>query len=277
MIPIALTIAGSDSGGGAGIQADIKTFSALGVYGASVITALTAQNTLGVLAIHDAPPDFIGAEIDAVYGDLNVSATKIGMLSRSGAIEAVAAGLERHKARNVVLDPVMVAASGDRLLAQDAEATLKRVLLPRAAVVTPNLHEAAALLEAPVAANEDEMRAQAEGIRVLGAKTVLIKGGHSKGSEAVDLFVDENGARRLVAPRFATLNTHGTGCTLSSAIAAFLARGMNLFDAITLAKNYVTAAIAAADQLSVGHGHGPVHHFHAMWRRIEDGEKNEKA
>ena len=277
MVPIALTIAGSDSSGGAGIQADLKTFSALGVYGASVITALTAQNTMGVSAIHDVPPEFIAAEMDAVYSDLSVAATKIGMLSQPGAIEAVAAGLDRNKAKNVVLDPVMVAASGARLLAQDAEATLKRRLLSRAIVVTPNLHEAAALLDAPLAESEDEMRAQAERIRALGAKTVLIKGGHATGAESVDLFVDEHGARRLVAQRFATLNTHGTGCTLSSAIAAFLARGMKLFDAITLAKSYVTAAIGAADQLSVGHGHGPVHHFHAMWKRIEDGAKNEKA
>ena len=277
MIPIALTIAGSDSSGGAGIQADLKTFSALGVYGASVITALTAQNTLGVSAIHDAPPEFITAEMDAVYADLSIAATKIGMLSRPGAIEAVAAGLDRHRAKNVVLDPVMVAASGARLLAEEAETTLKRLLLPRALVITPNLHEAAVLMNAAVAENEDEMRSQAEGIRALGAHTVLIKGGHGRGSESVDLFVDERGARRLVAQRFATMNTHGTGCTLSSAIAAFLARGMKLFDAITLAKNYVTAAIAAADQLNVGHGHGPVHHFHAMWRRIQDGDGDEKA
>jgi hydroxymethylpyrimidine/phosphomethylpyrimidine kinase len=275
--PIALTIAGSDSSGGAGIQADLKTFSALGVYGASVVTALTAQNTMGVTAIHDVPPEFIAAEMDAVYSDLNVAATKIGMLSQPGAIEAVAAGLDRNRARHVVLDPVMVAASGARLLAKDAEATLKRVLLPRALVITPNLHEAAALLETTVAENEDEMRAQAEQLRALGAKAVLIKGGHAKGSEAVDLFVDESGVRRLVAERFATMNTHGTGCTLSSAIAAFLARGMKLFDALTLAKNYVTAAIAAADQLGVGHGHGPVHHFHAMWKRIQDGDGDEKA
>jgi hydroxymethylpyrimidine/phosphomethylpyrimidine kinase len=277
MIPIALTIAGSDSGGGAGIQADLKTFSALGVYGASVITALTAQNTLGVSAIHDVPPAFIAAEIDAVYSDLKVAATKIGMLSQPATIESVAAGLDRHKARNVVLDPVMVAASGDRLLAENAIATLKGALFPRALVITPNLHEAAALLEAPVAENEQQMREQAERIRALGARAVLIKGGHAKGPEAIDLFIDEHGARRLVARRYDTMNTHGTGCTLSSAIAAFLARGVPLFEAVTLAKNYLTAAIAAADQLGVGHGHGPVHHFHAMWKRIEDGEKNEKA
>jgi hydroxymethylpyrimidine/phosphomethylpyrimidine kinase len=273
MIPIALTIAGSDSSGGAGIQADLKTFSALGVYGASVITALTAQNTLGVTAIHDVPPDFIGSEIDAVYSDLSVAATKIGMLSQPGAIEAVAAGLDRHKARNVVLDPVMVAASGARLLAAEAQTALTKLLFPRALIVTPNLHEAAEILDIPVAHSERDMRDQAERIRALGAKAVLIKGGHADHPEAVDLLVDENGVRRLVAKRHATMNTHGTGCTLSSAIAAFLARGMALDAAVTLAKNYITEAIAAADRLSVGHGHGPVHHFHAMWRRIEDGEK----
>jgi len=277
MSRIALTIAGSDSSGGAGIQADLKTFSALGVYGASVITALTAQNTLGVSAIHDVPPDFIGAQIDAVYSDLNVSATKIGMLSQVSTIEAVAAGLDRHKAKNVVLDPVMVAASGAKLLADDAVAALKRTLLHRAVVVTPNLHEAAVLLDSAVAKNEREMLEQAEGIRALGAKAVLIKGGHAEGPEAVDFFVDENGLQRLVAARVQTLNTHGTGCTLSSAIAAFLARGLALPEAVTLAKNYIAAAIAAADQLAVGHGHGPVHHFHALWRRFQDGAGNEKS
>jgi hydroxymethylpyrimidine/phosphomethylpyrimidine kinase len=277
MIPVALTIAGSDSSGGAGIQADLKTFSALGVYGASAITALTAQNTLGVTAIHDVPPEFIGAEIDAVYSDLSVAATKIGMLSQPGAIEAVASGLDRHKVRNVVLDPVMVAASGARLLVPEAQTALTKLLFPRALIVTPNLHEAAALLDAPVAHSERDMREQAERIRALGAKAVLIKGGHADHPEAVDLLVDESGVRRLVAKRYATMNTHGTGCTLSSAIAAFLARGMVLDAAVTLAKNYITEAIANADQLSVGHGHGPVHHFHAMWRRIEDGEGNEKS
>ena len=277
MIPIALTIAGSDSSGGAGIQADLKTFSALGVYGASVITALTAQNTLGVSAIHDVPPDFINAQMDAVYSDLSVAATKIGMLSQPEAIEAVAAGLDRHKAKNVVLDPVMVAESGAKLLAEAAEATLKRLLFPRALIVTPNLHEAAALVGVAVATNEREMREQAERIRALGANAVLIKGGHADHPEAIDLLVDDNGVRRLVARRYETMNTHGTGCTLSSAIAAFLARGVPLDAAVTLAKNYITAAIGAADQLSVGHGHGPVHHFHAMWRRFEDGVGNEKS
>lgn len=280
MIPIALTIAGSDSGGGAGIQADLKTFSALGVYGASVITALTAQNTKGVTAIHDPPPDFIAAQLDAIYSDLAVAATKIGMVSQPAAIEAVAAGLERHAARNVVLDPVMVAASGDRLLAPQAEEGIKRKLFPHASVITPNLHEAAALLGVLPAQNETEMREQAEAIRALGAQAVLIKGGHGTGPESIDLFVDAAGVRRLVARRIDTQNTHGTGCTLSSAIAAFLARGMRLFEAVALAKNYVTEAIAAADRLSVGTGHGPVHHFHALWKRIpkvQEGDDDDQA
>ncbi len=265
MIPVALTIAGSDSGGGAGIQADLKTFSALGVYGASVVTALTAQSTRGVVAIHDVPAEFVTAQIDAVYSDLMVAATKIGMLSQSSVIEAVAAGLDRYKVKNVVLDPVMLAATGQPLLAPQAIETLKRELFPRALVVTPNLDEAAALVQAPVAQSETEMREQAEKIRALGANTVLIKGGHSSGTEVVDLFVDKHGVRRLVGRRIQTKNTHGTGCTLSSAIAAFLAKGAPLADAVTLAKNYVTEAIAAADRLMVGHGHGPVHHFHALW------------
>jgi hydroxymethylpyrimidine/phosphomethylpyrimidine kinase len=266
MITIAVTIAGSDSGGGAGIQADLKTFSALGVYGASVIAALTAQNTLGVSAIHDVPPEFISAQIDAVFSDFQVRATKIGMLSRPAAIEAVADGLARHKVRNVVLDPVMVAASGARLLAPDAQSSLIKHLFPRALLVTPNLHEAAVLLDAPVAKNENEMREQGERIRALGAGAVLIKGGHAETPEAVDLLIGADGVLRLSGPRHRTMNTHGTGCTLSSAVAAGLARGMTLEDAVARAKNYVAAAIAAADQLSVGHGHGPVHHFHELWK-----------
>ncbi len=265
MIPIAVTIAGSDSGGGAGIQADLKTFSALGVYGASVIAALTAQNTLGVSAIHDVPPDFISAQIDAVYSDLRVQATKIGMLSNPATIEAVATGLDRHKVQNVVLDPVMVAASGAKLLAPDAQISLIRLLFPRASLVTPNLHEASVLLDAAVARNENEMREQGERIRALGVSCVLIKGGHAEGAEAVDLLIDAGGVRRFSGRRHQTMNTHGTGCTLSSAIAAGLAQGMTLDQAVARAKVYVGAAIAAADRLSVGHGHGPVHHFHEFW------------
>jgi hydroxymethylpyrimidine/phosphomethylpyrimidine kinase len=265
MTAIAVTIAGSDSGGGAGIQADLKTFSALGVYGASVITALTAQNTLGVTSIHDVPPAFIAAQIDAVFSDLDVGAVKIGMLSQPAAIEAVAAGLERHKERNVVLDPVMIAASGDRLLAPEAVAVLRRTLIPRASVITPNLPEAAALLGVPEAKNEAEMREQAERLLALGAKAVLIKGGHADGAESVDILLEPSSVARLAAERVATANTHGTGCTLSSAIAAGLAKGLSLGEAVREAKTYVTAAIAASDRLRIGHGRGPTHHFHKWW------------
>ncbi len=265
MSAIAVTIAGSDSGGGAGIQADLKTFSALGVYGASIITALTAQNTQGVRAIHDVPPEFVTAQIDAVFSDLDVNAVKIGMLSRAATVEAVAGGLDRHCMKNVVLDPVMVASSGDRLLAPDAVDALRRLLIPRARIITPNLPEAAALLDAPIAKDENEMRAQAQRLLALGAAAVLIKGGHGSGAESVDLLVDKNRVVRLAAARVATRNTHGTGCTLSSAIAAELAKGRALADAVQAAKDYVTSAIRAADRLAVGNGNGPVHHFHQWW------------
>jgi hydroxymethylpyrimidine/phosphomethylpyrimidine kinase len=265
MTPIAVTIAGSDSGGGAGIQADLKTFSALGVYGASVITALTAQNTRGVTSIHDVPSEFIGAQIDAVFSDLSVRAVKIGMLSQVPTIEAVAAGLKRYPPNNIVLDPVMVATSGDKLLKPDAIETLRRLLIPLARVITPNLPEAAALLDAGVAADESDMHDQARRLLALGAKAVLIKGGHGSGQESVDLLVEADGVTRLPAPRFATQNTHGTGCTLSSAIAAGLARGLGFTEAVRAAKSYVTSAIAAADRISIGSGHGPVHHFYRWW------------
>jgi hydroxymethylpyrimidine/phosphomethylpyrimidine kinase len=266
MTAIAVTIAGSDSGGGAGIQADLKTFSALGVYGASVIAALTAQNTKGVTGIHDVPPDFIAAQIDAVFSDLAVDAVKIGMLSRASTIETVAAGLDRHRAKNIVLDPVMVATSGDRLLDPAAVDALRNLLIPRSKIVTPNLPEAAALLDEPIAADEAAMRAQAARLVAKGAQAVLIKGGHGSGAESVDLLVDAHGVMRFTAPRIETRNTHGTGCTLSSAIAAGLALGHELADAVRAAKDYVTGAIAAADRLSIGGGHGPVHHFFRWWK-----------
>ena len=266
MTPIALAIAGSDSSGGAGIQADLKTFAALGVYGASVITALTAQNTQGVAAIHDVPPDFITAQIDAVFGDLDIRAVKIGMLSRVEAIAAVTESLGRHAAQNIVLDPVMVATSGGKLLADNAVAALRTGLMPRALVVTPNLPEAAALLGTTPARSEDEMESQARALMKLGAQAVLIKGGHGSGAESVDLLVEEAGVTRLSARRIATQNTHGTGCTLSSAIAAGLAKGLELASAARAAKDYVTDAIAGADVLKVGHGHGPLHHFYRQWR-----------
>jgi hydroxymethylpyrimidine/phosphomethylpyrimidine kinase len=267
MTAIAVTIAGSDSSGGAGIQADLKTFAALGVYGASVITALTAQNTQTVTGILDVPPAFIAAQIDAVFSDLAIGAVKIGMLSRPAAVEAVARGLTRHKAKNIVLDPVMVASSGDRLAATDAVGALRRLLIPRALVVTPNLAEAAALTGASVARNEAEMEVQAREILALGARHVLIKGGHAtnfgEGEESVDLLIGQGDVVRLSARRIETKNTHGTGCTLSSAIAAGLAKGRDLVAAAQDAKVYVTAAIAAADRLQVGHGHGPLDHFYA--------------
>jgi len=266
MTAIAVTIAGSDSGGGAGIQADLKTFSALGVYGASVITALTAQNTKGVTAIHDVPPDFVTAQIDAVFSDLKVNAVKIGMLSRPAVIEAVAAGLDKYAQRAVVLDPVMVATSGDLLIVDEAVAVLREVLIPRVAIITPNLPEAARLLGEPVAEDRAGMEAQAARLIEQGARAVLLKGGHGSGPESADFLMTPVVGRWLAAPRIDTKNTHGTGCTISSAIAAGLARGRHLEAAVIAAKEYVTAAIAAADRLQIGEGHGPVHHFHAWWK-----------
>jgi hydroxymethylpyrimidine/phosphomethylpyrimidine kinase len=263
--PIAVTIAGSDSGGGAGIQADLKTFSALGVYGASVIAALTAQNTKSVAAIHEVPPAFVAAQIDAVFGDLDVGAVKIGMLGNAEVIAAVAAGLDRHDQTNIVLDPVMAATSGGRLLKPDAIEALRSQLLPRALVITPNLAEAAALLDVPEAADEAEMLRQADGLLALGVNAVLMKGGHADLAESTDILVTATASIRVIAERIATRNTHGTGCTLSAAIAAGLAKGAGLTEAVRGAKEYVTAAIAAADRLAIGHGDGPVHHFHRWW------------
>ncbi|GJE16528.1 bifunctional hydroxymethylpyrimidine kinase/phosphomethylpyrimidine kinase [Methylobacterium marchantiae] len=267
MTPIAVTIAGSDSSGGAGIQADLKTFAALKVYGASVITALTAQNTLGVQGIHDVPADFIAAQIDSVFSDLAVKAVKIGMLSQPAVIEAVAAGLARHASRiPIVLDPVMVATSGDRLISDEAVDALRRHLLPLADLVTPNLPEAATLLDAVVATSENAAVVQGRKLLAMGARAVLIKGGHAEGNESVDHLMSADGTmRRFASPRIDTKSTHGTGCTLSSAVAAGLARGLSLIDAVAQAKRYVTASIAAAGSVSVGQGNGPVHHFHALW------------
>jgi hydroxymethylpyrimidine/phosphomethylpyrimidine kinase len=258
MIPVALTIAGSDSSAGAGIQADLKTFAALEVYGASVITSLTAV-----------PPHFVAQQMDSVFSDLAVAAVKIGMLSQAAMVDAVAEGLARHGARNVVLDPVMVATSGDHLLAADAVERLRTRMLPMALVVTPNLPEAAAILDEPIAETEDAMRRQAEAILALGANAVLIKGGHAGGAQSTDILVQRGGALRLTGPRVRTRHTHGTGCTLSSAIAAGLARGRSLEEAAAAAKTYVGAGIAAADAVAVGHGSGPVHHFHAWWHAGE--------
>jgi hydroxymethylpyrimidine/phosphomethylpyrimidine kinase len=263
--PVALTIAGSDSSGGAGIQADLKTFAALGVYGASVITALTAQNTRGVSGIHQVPAEFVAAQIDAVFSDLAVDAVKIGMVAQLATIDAIAGGVERWSPRHVVLDPVMVATSGDRLLAADAVEALRTKLIPRAALITPNLPEAAALLDEPVAAGEAEIERQGKRLLSLGCAAVLIKGGHGQGSESTDYLVTASGVIALSAPRVATQNTHGTGCSLSSAIAAGLAKGEDLETAVRNAKAWLSAAIAAADRFAVGHGHGPIHHFHRFY------------
>jgi hydroxymethylpyrimidine/phosphomethylpyrimidine kinase len=264
-LPIALTIAGSDSSGGAGIQADLKTFAALGVYGASVITALTAQNTNGVSGIHLVPADFVTAQIDAVFSDLDVKAVKIGMVAQLATIDAIAAGLTRWSPKHIVLDPVMVATSGDRLLAADAVQALRTKLIPRASLITPNLPEAAALLNEPVAVNEAAIESQGKRLLSLGCPAVLIKGGHGQGIESIDYLVRGSGTIALAAPRIAGKNTHGTGCSLSSAIAAGLAKGDDMETAVRKAKAWVSAAIAAADRLDVGHGNGPIHHFHGFY------------
>jgi hydroxymethylpyrimidine/phosphomethylpyrimidine kinase len=265
MAKIALTIAGSDSGGGAGIQADLKAMSALGVYGASVITAVTAQNTQTVTAVHGIPLDVIAAQIDAVLSDLNVEAIKIGMLATPEIIQTVADGIAGFSGP-VVLDPVMIAKSGDALLAREAVQTLRDVLLPRATVLTPNLPEAACLLNCMVAETPAEMSQQGAALCDLGAQAVLMKGGHAEGDVCHDLLVSMGTVLGdYSAPRQGTKNTHGTGCTLSSSIAAGLAKGLDLPDAIKAAHEYLQGAIVRADTLDVGHGHGPVHHFHRVW------------
>ena len=265
MAHIALTIAGSDSGGGAGIQADLKAMSALGVYGASVITAITAQNTQAVTAVHGVPLDVISAQIDAVLSDLNVGAIKIGMLATPEIIQTVADGL-RDFTGPIVLDPVMIAKSGDALLAREAVQTLRDVLLPRATVLTPNLPEAAVLLDRLVAEDREDMVAQGLALCNLGAKAVLMKGGHASGDICRDFLIGPEGVlTEMSAPRRDTKNTHGTGCTLSSSVAAGLAKGLSLTDAANEAHTYLQGAIAEADKLGVGHGHGPVHHFHRVW------------
>jgi hydroxymethylpyrimidine/phosphomethylpyrimidine kinase len=263
--PIALTIAGSDSSGGAGIQADLKTFAAFGVYGASVITALTAQNTKGVTGIHPVPADFVTAQIDAVFSDLDVSAVKIGMAAQPATIDAIAAGLQRWSPKHVVLDPVMVATSGDRLLAADAVEGLRTKLIPRASLITPNLAEAAALLDEEVATSEAIIENQGKRLLAMGSSAVLIKGGHGQGAESIDYLFSGSGIIKLAAPRIATGNTHGTGCSLSSAIAAGLAKGEDMETAVRHAKAWISAAIAAADRFDVGHGVGPIHHFHGFY------------
>ena len=264
MTKIALTIAGSDSGGGAGIQADLKTFSALGVFGASVITALTAQNTMGVRGVEDVSPSMIAAQLDAIYDDLDVGGVKIGMASRIETIEVIADGLRRHGIRPV-LDPVMVATSGDRLLQADAIDALRTQLVPLARLVTPNLPEAALLSNSNLAENEKDMLVQAEAILRAGAQAVLLKGGHGIGEDSTDILFDGNAVQRFPAPRIRTANTHGTGCTLSAAIAAGLAQSLPLAEAVGQAKDYLQGALEAGAAMSLGRGRGPVHHFHRWW------------
>ena len=265
MTATALTIAGSDSGGGAGIQADLKTFSALGVYGTSAITALTAQNTRAVTGILAVEPAFVAAQIDAVFADIRVDAVKIGMLGGPEVIEAVAERLRHWRPRWIVLDPVMVAKSGDRLLAEAAVAALRDRLLPLASLLTPNLPEAGDLLGEPPVTERRQMPAVAARLQHLGCPNVLLKGGHLGGEESPDVLLHGGEVLWQGGGRVATTNTHGTGCTLSAAIAAFLARGRPLPEAVASAKRYLTGAIRAADGLGIGHGHGPVHHFFELW------------
>jgi hydroxymethylpyrimidine/phosphomethylpyrimidine kinase len=264
MTAIAVSIAGSDPSAGAGIEADLKTFAALGVYGAAIATALTAQNTGGVFAIHEVPPEFIAAQINAIFTDLDIDAVKIGMLGTAQAVAVVAASLDRYRPRHVVLDPVLAASSGERLLREDGLSAL-RDLISRVDVLTPNLPEAAVLLGTSPARDEEEMRAQGQKLLTLGARAVLIKGGHGGGAESVDFLIEADNCLRLAASRTASRSTHGTGCTFASAIAAGLAKGLALDEAARQAKAYVSAAIAAADRLAIGSGRGPLHHFHAWW------------
>jgi hydroxymethylpyrimidine/phosphomethylpyrimidine kinase len=277
-IPNVLTIAGSDSGGGAGIQADLKTFSALGAYGASVITALTAQNTRGVQAVEIPPADFVTAQLDAVFSDIRIDAVKIGMLANADIVRAVADSLHRYRPAYVILDTVMVAKSGHALLAPDAVTALRDTLLPLATLITPNLPEAAALLAEPVATNEAGMVRQGKALRAAGARAVLIKGGHlgnhSDNPQSPDWLIeaDVSGqlqATRITAARIAVPNTHGTGCTLSAAIAALAPRRATLVEAVRDAKAYLSEALAQSTRLTVSSNTdasiGPVHHFHAWW------------
>jgi hydroxymethylpyrimidine/phosphomethylpyrimidine kinase len=272
--PIALTIAGSDPSGGAGIQADLKTFTVLGVYGASVVTALTAQSTRGVSGIHGVPAPFVTQQIDAVAGDLNIGATKTGMLHDAATVRAVADAVRRYNLHPLIVDPVMVATSGDSLMTDDMVAALKEELLPLADLLTPNLAEAARLCGRHVAARTDEMILQARELIALGCKAVVVKGGHAYGREAIDMLVDgsgesgTSGVTRLALARIDTGNTHGTGCTFSAAVAAYMARGERLTAAVADAKSFVHAALQAGSTLSLGTGCGPVDHLHA-WRALK--------
>ena len=261
----ALTIAGTDPSGGAGIQADLKTFSALEAYGCSVITALVAQNTRGVQSVYRIEPDFVAAQLDSVFSDVRIDTTKIGMLAETDIVEAVAERLRRYQVQNVVLDTVMLAKSGDPLLSPSAVAALREHLLPQVSLITPNLPEAAALLGASHARDEREMHEQGRALLALGCEAVLIKGGHLDDAESPDWLCTCEGATRFTAPRVLTKNTHGTGCTLSAALAALRPRHQDWNGTVEAAKTWLSAALAKADSLEVGHGIGPVHHFHQWW------------
>jgi len=264
MPPIALTIAGSDPSGGAGIQADLKTFAAFGVYGATVLTALTAQNTIGVSGVFPVPPDFIAAQFHSVTSDLQISAIKTGMLGDALTVELVARLLSEIPSVPVIVDPVMVATSGDVLLAPEAIEAVRTSLIPRALLVTPNIPEAATLLDVEPAASEAEMRAQAEALMKFGCGAVLIKGGHAEGSDALDILFDGEEHHALRRTRIETRNMHGTGCTLSAAIAANVALGARLDAAVIAGKDFVWNALEAGADRRIGHGNGPVDHHFAM-------------
>ena len=256
-----LTVAGSDSGGGAGIQADLKTFAAFGVYGASAITAITAQNTRGIEAVVELAPSIVAAQIDAVINDIGADSTKTGMLANAPIIQTVAASVRRHKLINLIVDPVMVAKSGDQLLHQPAIEALRFELLPLALVVTPNIPEAEAILGKPIRSIND-MRQAAEAIAKFGPKNVVLKGGHLK-DDATDVLWDGTEFHEFGAKKIITANTHGTGCTFASAIAALIAKGYSVAEAVAKAKDYVTQALKSS--FAIGEGHSPVHHFYQLW------------
>ncbi len=268
--PTALTIAGSDSGGGAGIQADLKTFTVLGVYGASILTALTAQNTVGVQGVHAVPTDFVAEQFDSVCSDIRIGAAKTGMLADVSLIEAVAAKIQERGIRPLVVDPVMVAKSGDRLLAEGAKNALIQKILPLADILTPNLGEAEEIADMPVG-NPNAMKEAAKRLLDLGPKTVLVKGGHLEG-DAVDILYDGSEFTPFRAPRIETPNTHGTGCTLSAAITAYLAKGESLDDAVLKSKNFITEAIRNAPP-DIGSGHGPIDPMWNIKRGLDQGKR----
>ena len=267
MIVNVLSIAGSDPSGGAGIQADLKTFGALGGYGMAAITALTAQNTRGVFGIVPVAPEFVAAQVEAILADIRVDAIKIGMVGSAAVAETLGRLLVAHPTIPVVVDPVLAATSGDALAARDVGAATMRHLAPRATLLTPNLDEAAALADLSVAADVAAMENTGRALLTQGANAVLVKGGHLASFEAIDVLCTAMGCKRFAGPRIATKNTHGTGCTLSAAVALFLAQRLDLPEAIAHAKAWLEAALASADALTVGGGHGPVDHFHGLHRR----------